>query len=117
MSDEKSPEPGGDMTGATSIHRLSLRNPDSVSDPRAWGLSSDERRLHMGRVISGTLKSGDGNVFGDNHDVKMTNRLRSASSVADHRAWSLDPHHRRSFMADTIRRTPPHSTTDVRVLC
>ena len=114
MSASPTPPSPPPPIGGRSVHQLTLRNPSSVSDPRAWGLSGDERRLHMGRVVSDRLTSGDGNEFGERHAVKMTNRLRSASSVTDQRAWSLDPAQRRRFMTETIRRSPVASTSDVR---
>ncbi|KAF0298281.1 Pericentrin [Amphibalanus amphitrite] len=110
-SPPSSPPPPPPSSGR-SVHLLALRNPSSVSDPRGWGLSGDERRLHMGRVVSDQLTSGDGNEFGERHAVKMTNRMRSVDSVTDQRAWSLDPSERRRFMSETIRRPPVASTTD-----
>ncbi|XP_043210624.1 plectin-like isoform X2 [Amphibalanus amphitrite] len=111
-SPPSSPPPPPPSSGR-SVHLLALRNPSSVSDPRGWGLSGDERRLHMGRVVSDQLTSGDGNEFSERHAVKMTNRMRSVDSVTDQRAWSLDPSERRRFMSETIRRPPVASTTDL----
>ena len=79
-----------------------------AADARGWTeRAAAERRLYLAGVASGALTAGGGHELGDSPLAEEANRLRSAASMADQRAWSLDAGHRRSYMLEAIRRSPP----------
>ena len=97
------------------LHMLGQWVPSAAPDLRGWTeQAGDEQRLYLAGVASGALTAGAGQELGDNPAAEEANRLRSAASLGDQRAWSLDADQRRSYMLETIRRSPVASPTGVR---
>ncbi|XP_043210625.1 plectin-like isoform X3 [Amphibalanus amphitrite] len=85
----------------------------SSADARGWTeRAADERHRYLSSVASGALPVGGGQELGDSPLAEQANRLRSAASLSDQRAWSLNADQRRSYMLDAIRRSPIASPTE-----
>ena len=111
-SSSQPPPPPPPPPQQSLFHALGQWVSSTATDARGWTeRAADERRRYLAGVASGTLTAGGGHELGDNPAAEEANRLRSAASAADQRAWSLDPAERRSYMLNAIRRSPVASRT------